>query len=161
LVPADQADSASFESAAWGILETGLTSQATTAFASMFRVNLLLRSLTHTLGPPWEEFRESRRRARDTYPGSYFTECILIYEDFRWLPWCRPTGPIGRASKRSWEGASSYVFYSPDSLASGLQLLSLNRYPRFRSCSRRSQRPSWPRRARGNPKSPHILVYEY
>jgi len=29
----------------------------------------------------WEGFRESRRCSRDTYPESYITEYILIYED--------------------------------------------------------------------------------
>jgi len=29
----------------------------------------------------WEEFRESRRCSRDTYPEPYITECILIYEE--------------------------------------------------------------------------------
>ena len=29
----------------------------------------------------WEGFREGRRCSRDTYPESYITECILIYED--------------------------------------------------------------------------------
>ena len=28
-----------------------------------------------------EGFRESRRCSKDTYPESYITECILIYED--------------------------------------------------------------------------------
>ena len=30
----------------------------------------------------WEGFRESRRCSRDTYPDSYITEYILIYEEY-------------------------------------------------------------------------------
>ena len=29
----------------------------------------------------WEGFRESRRCSRDTYPESYITKYVLIYED--------------------------------------------------------------------------------
>ena len=32
-------------------------------------------------GLVWEGFRESRTCSRDTYPESYITEYILIYED--------------------------------------------------------------------------------
>jgi len=30
--------------------------------------------------PAWEEFRESKRCPRDTYPESYISECALSYE---------------------------------------------------------------------------------
>ena len=30
----------------------------------------------------WEGFRESRRCSRETYPESYITEYILMYEDY-------------------------------------------------------------------------------
>ena len=29
----------------------------------------------------WEEFRESRRCSRDTYPESYITEYTFVYEE--------------------------------------------------------------------------------
>ena len=33
------------------------------------------------VGSLWEGFRESRRCSRDTYPESYITEYVLIYDE--------------------------------------------------------------------------------
>ena len=49
----------------------------------------------------WEGFRESRRCSRDTYPASYITEHILIYEDRQSLDGGPRESPSSTASPRA------------------------------------------------------------